>query len=251
MRVLILGGTREASQLAVKAAAIPGIEIIVSLAGRTCQPIKTNLQTRVGGFGGKEGLVNYLQTNAIALIIDATHPFATQISFNARTAAQRCNIPYLMLVRPQWQPVKGDRWIEVEDFQAAADLLPSLAKRVFLSIGKQELSNFIDLKNIWFLMRAIDPPAANKSLPKGHLLLQKGPFSLIDELQLLKEYQIEAIVSKNSGGKATYAKIIAARELGLPVVMVKRPKIPECNFVFDIETALNWIDYKVRSHKIK
>lgn len=250
MRVLILGGTKEASQLAVRAGAIPGIEIIVSLAGRTCQPAKIKITTRIGGFGGREGLVNYLQTNAIALIIDATHPFATQISFNAFTAAEICNIPYLMLVRPEWQKARGDRWIEVEDLKAAADLLPSLAKRVFLSIGKQELFHFIDLKNIWFLMRAIEPPAANKLLPQGHLFLQKAPFSLTDEFKLLKQYQIEAIVSKNSGGKATYAKIIAARELGLPVIMVERPKMPECDRVFDVESALNWINFRARSHRI-
>jgi precorrin-6A/cobalt-precorrin-6A reductase len=241
MRVLILGGTVDASQLAIQASAIPGIEAIVSLAGRTRQPAKINVETRIGGFGGTEGLVAYLQNKAIALLIDATHPYAAQISFNAVEAAKISGIPHLMLVRPEWQPIEGDRWIEVDDLQAATNLLPGLAKRVFLTIGRQELSTFADLEDIWFLMRMIDPPEANTPIPKGQLLLERGPFSLADERELLQQYQIEAIVSKNSGGEATYAKIIAARELNLPVVMVKRPAIPKSDRVSDVENALKWL----------
>lgn len=242
MRVLILGGTGDASQLAVKASAIEGIEVILSLAGRTSQPTKINVETRIGGFGGIKGLVNYLKNNAIALIIDATHPYAAQISFNAATAAQICNIPHLILVRPPWQPTKQDYWIEVENLQAAADLLPDLAKRVFLTIGKQELSTFAHLKDIWFLMRMIDPPTSDRLIPKGEILLAKGIFAVAEEIELLKKYQIQAIVSKNSGGEATYAKIIAARELRLPVVMVKRPIIPESDRFTDIESVLQWLN---------
>jgi precorrin-6A/cobalt-precorrin-6A reductase len=242
MRVLILGGTVDASQLAVKASAIPGIEVIFSLAGRTRQPAKIIVKTRIGGFGGIEGLVTYLKDNAIALLIDATHPYAAQISFNAATAAKLSGIPHLMLVRPAWQPIKGDRWIEVENLKAAAELLPSLAKRVFLTIGKQELSTFAHLQDIWFLMRMIDPPASDRLVPKGEILLARGAFSIADEEELLKKYQIEAIVSKNSGGEATYAKIIAARELGLPVVMVKHPMMPESDRVGDVESALAWLN---------
>jgi precorrin-6A/cobalt-precorrin-6A reductase len=282
MRLLILGGTGDASQLAIKASAIPGIEVILSLAGRTSQPAKINVQTRIGGFGGIEGLVNYLKDNAIALLIDATHPYAAQISSNAATAAQICNIPHLMLVRSPWQPTKQDYWIEVENLQAAADLLPSLAKRVFLTIGKQELSTFAHLKDIWFLMRMIDPPAFDMLIPKGEILLAKGTFSVAEEIELLKKYQIKAIISKNSGGEATYAKIIAARELGLPVVMVKRPVIPESDTegicvlkkrqrlaardrdlakpvravprrsrdrVTDVENALNWLNNKASTRQ--
>jgi precorrin-6A/cobalt-precorrin-6A reductase len=242
MRILILGGTGNASQLAIKASAIEGIEVIFSLAGRTSQPAKINVETRIGGFGGIEGLVNYLKNNAIALIIDATHPYAAHISFNAATAAQICNIPHLMLVRPAWQPSKQDDWIEVENLQAAANLLPTLAKRVFLTIGKQELSTFAHLQDIWFLMRMIDPPTSNKLIPKGKILLAKGTFAVTEEIELLKKYQIQAIVSKNSGGEATYAKIIAARELRLPVVMVKRPIIPESDRVTNVESVLKWLN---------
>jgi precorrin-6A/cobalt-precorrin-6A reductase len=241
MRVLILGGTGEASQLAVKASAIPNIEVIFSLAGRTRQPAKINVPTRIGGFDGIEGLVSYLQDNAIDLLIDATHPYAAQISLNAIAATKLFGIPNLMLVRPAWQPTEGDRWMEVENLQAAANLLPGLAKRVFLTIGKQELATFAHLKDIWFLMRSIDPPASKILIPQGKLLLARGAFSVADERELLQKYQIQTIVSKNSGGEATYAKIIAARELSLPVVMVKRP-VPEGNRVTDVESALKWLD---------
>ncbi|MDJ0714132.1 MAG: cobalt-precorrin-6A reductase [Prochloraceae cyanobacterium] len=241
MRVLILGGTTEASQLAVKASTIEGIEVIVSLAGRTSQPAKIHVPTRIGGFSGTEGLVTYLRNNAIALLIDATHPFAAQISFNGAIAAKICGIPHLMLVRPPWQPIKGDRWIEVNDFKAAVAVLPGLAKRVFLAIGRQELAAFSYLEDIWFLMRTIEPPASDKPIPKGHLLLERGPFDLTEERQLLKKYQIEAIVSKNSGGEATIAKIIAARELGLPAVIIKRPIMPEGDRVTDVDSAFKWI----------
>lgn len=241
MRVLILGGTKDASQLAIAASNIPGIEIISSLAGRTRQPAAIVTQTRIGGFGGTEGLVAYLQDKAIALLIDATHPYAAQISFNGATAAKICGIPHLMLIRPEWKPRKGDRWIEVENIQSAAVIVESLAQRVFLTIGRQELSAFAHLENIWFLMRMIDSPTSNTPIPKGQLLLERGPFSLADERELLKQYQIEAMVSKNSGGEATYAKIIAARQLSLPVVMVKRPIVPESDRVSDIESALKWL----------
>jgi precorrin-6A/cobalt-precorrin-6A reductase len=241
MRVLILGGTGDASQLAMKASTLPEIEVIVSLAGRTRQPAPIATQTRIGGFGGTSGLVAYLQNNSIELLIDATHPFAEKISFNAAGAAKLCGIPHLILVRPPWRSIQGDRWIEVDNIEAAAAILSDLTKRVFLTIGRQELSTFSHLENIWFLMRAIDPPAPNLPIPKGQLLLERGPFSLADERKLLKKYQIEAIVSKNSGGDATYAKIIAARELGLPVVMVKRPSMPEGDRVADVESALKWL----------
>jgi precorrin-6A/cobalt-precorrin-6A reductase len=247
MRVLILGGTGDATRLAIEASTMPGIEIITSLAGRTRQPAEIATKTRIGGFGGIEGLVAYLQNNAIDLLIDATHPFAAQISFNGATAAQICGISHLMLIRPEWKAVEGDRWIEVDDIKSAAIVLESLAKRVFLTIGRQELSAFAHLENIWFLMRSIDPPSSDTPTPKGKLLLEKGPFTLTRERELLKQNRIEAIVSKNSGGEATYAKIIAARELSLPVVMVKRPPVPESDRVTDVESALKWISEVVKS----
>lgn len=242
-RVLILGGTTEATTLATQINQIPGVEAIASLAGRTQQPVtQTNpVSFRIGGFGGVAGLANYLRQEHIDLLIDATHPFAAQISFNAAQAASKSGIPRLMLIRPAWKPVLGDDWIEVNTNQAAAQTLPGLAERIFLTIGRQELPAYAHLKNIWFLMRMIDPPAPDLPIPPGQLILQRGPFSLESERSLLQKHQIGAIVSKNSGGDATYAKIIAARELGLPIVMVQRPPVPEGETVADVESVLSWV----------
>ncbi len=243
-RVLILGGTGDATELAVKTAEISGVAIMTSLAGRTRQPIVPFKETRIGGFGGVSGLVNYLKEQLIDVLIDATHPFAAQISFNAAIAATAVNIPHLMLIRPAWKPVAGDVWIDVDSNATAATVLPGLAQRVFLTIGRQELSTFAHL-NIWFLMRMIDPPLPDILVPPGELLLDRGPFSLENERSLLQQYKIGAIVSKNSGGHATYAKIIAAREQKIPVVMVQRPPIPTGEKVADVESALSWLRDKV------
>lgn len=240
-RVLILGGTGNAVELAQKAANVPGLEVRVSLAGRTRQPKDVTENTRIGGFGGVAGLTAYLRDEAIDLLIDATHPFAVQISLNAVIAADEVGIPLLMLVRPMWETQVGDRWIWVESIAAAAAVLRSQGKRVFLTIGRQELATFAHLKDIWFLMRMIDPPQPNTLVPKGLLLLERGPFSLDDERQLLIQHSIDTIVSKNSGGDATYAKIIAARELSIPVVMVQRPAVPRGDRVTNIEEAFDWL----------
>ena len=239
-RLLILGGTGDAAELAAKAANLPGIEVIVSLAGRTRQP-KDVVNIRIGGFGGVAGLSAYLRDEKIDLLIDATHPFAAQISRNAIASAAEVGIGALMLVRPMWQRVIGDNWIEVENIEAAAQKLSDRSKRVFLTIGRQELAAFAHLQDIWFLMRMIDPPQPNTLVPKGLLLYDRGPFTLADERQLLIQHAIDTVVSKNSGGDATYAKIIAARELNIPVVMVQRPAVPQGDRVANVEAALNWL----------
>jgi precorrin-6A/cobalt-precorrin-6A reductase len=240
-RILILAGTAEGTELAVRAAAISGVEVITSLAGRTRQPVVSSENTRIGGFGGVAGLTDYLREQQIDLLIDATHPFAVQISFNAAAAAAKAKIPHLMLIRPPWKPVMGDNWLEVESHEVAAMVLPELAHRIFLAIGRQELAAFVPLQDLWFLMRTIDPPPPDTPVPPGKLLLERGPFSVQEERSLLQQYRIEAIASKNSGGDATYAKIIAARELSIPVVMVKRPAIPNSEQVENLEDALVWI----------
>jgi precorrin-6A/cobalt-precorrin-6A reductase len=238
--LLILGGTQEAVELAKKAANLPNIKVKVSLAGRTSQAIASQ-NSRIGGFGGVVGLIEYLQAEKIDLLIDATHPFAAKISQNAAIAAEHLGLPFLMLIRPKWESVVGDRWIEVENIQAAAESLPSIASRVFLTIGRQEITAFSQLE-IWFLMRAIEKPSEDIVLPKGLLLLERGPFNKDSEKQLLNQHNIDTVVSKNSGGNATYAKIIAARELGIKVVMVKRPMLPQGEWVEDVENALRWIE---------
>ena len=240
-RVLILGGTGDASALAAKASTLPGVEVRVSLAGRTPQPLPIAGIVRIGGFGGVAGLTQYLRDEAIDLLIDATHPFAAKISFNAAAAAAELGMPRLMLVRPAWDSVPGDQWIDVESIAAAADALEGQAKRVFLTIGRQQLALFARLHEIWFLMRLINQPEPDAVVPEGLLLFSQGPFDLTAERQLLMQHEIDTIVTKNSGGSATYAKIIAARELGIKVVMVRRPTIPQGEQVQDVEGAFAWL----------
>lgn len=248
-RLLILGGTSEAVSLAAQALAlaclhgarITNLSVITSLAGRTQQPLAVPGKLRVGGFGGEAGLISYLREYRIDLLIDATHPFAAQMSWHAAAAAAVCRIPHLMLQRPAWQPVAGDRWIDVPTHAAAAAALPNEAQRVFLTIGRQELAAFAHLTNRWWLMRMIDPPTPTAPVPPGEILLERGPFSLEHERSLLQRYKIDVVVSKNSGGAATYAKLIAARELGIPVVMVQRSPIPVVERVADVEGAIAWL----------
>lgn len=245
MRVLILGGTGDASKLAAKVANMTGIEAIASLAGATREPVTPVGNVRVGGFGGVAGLVNYLREIQIDVLIDATHPFANQISENAAQAAKEVGISRLLLNRPPWEKLPGDNWLEVENNIDAAAALENQSQRVFLTIGRQEISTFAHLQNIWFLMRMIDPPKADSVIPNGVILYDKGPFSLEKERDILIQYSIDTIVSKNSGGNATYSKIIAARELGIKVIMVKRPPVPAGEEVPDVEGAVKWLLGKI------
>ncbi|HEY9803468.1 MAG TPA: cobalt-precorrin-6A reductase [Leptolyngbyaceae cyanobacterium] len=247
IRLLILGGTGDAAELSAKVANIPSIEAIASLAGRTREPILPSGNVRVGGFGGAAGLAEYLRQMQIDVLIDATHPFASQITENAAVAAREVGIPHLMLIRRPWEKQVGDRWIEVDSTSAAADVLENQAKRVFLTVGRQELAAFAHLQDIWFLMRMIDPPGADALVPPGVILCDRGPFTLAQEREILIQHHIDTIVSKNSGGNATYAKIIAARELGVQVVMVKRPPVPPGEQVADVDAAVKWLKETVDS----
>lgn len=241
LRILILGGTGDAAALAKQLSTLPGIAVITSLAGRTQHPSTLAGEVRVGGFGGSDGLLTYLKEQRIDVLIDATHPFAAQMSWNASAAAIALNVPHLMLVRPEWEKVAGDRWLEVESIEAAAKAIPTHLKRLFLTIGRQQVAPFATLTEHWFLMRSIEPPTPHIALPKGELLLDRGPFTLENEIALLKQHAIEAIVSKNSGGDATYAKIVAARELALPIIMVQRPAMPQGERVADVSSAVVWL----------
>ncbi|MBF2000306.1 MAG: cobalt-precorrin-6A reductase [Synechococcales cyanobacterium M58_A2018_015] len=241
-RVLVLGGTTEATALVSQLIQQTDIEVTLSLAGRTQQPLLPPCQVQISGFGGAAGLADYLRQEQFDLLIDATHPFAAQISLHAAVAARWCHLPRLMLVRPAWQPHHpNDHWIEVDSVAAAAAVLPRVAQRVFLTIGRQDLSVFAALPDLWFLMRMIDPPPAKATLPRGEWILERGPFTVMHETALLLQHQIEAIVSKNSGGAATAAKLIAARDLGIPVVMVQRPPLPEGEQVSTVAAAIDWV----------
>lgn len=220
-RILILGGTSDASDLAAKLAC-SGVTVISSLAGRVAQPRLPIGIVRVGGFGGVDGLVQYIAAEKIDAVIDVTHPFARRISCNAELACAAASVPLIAFERPQWERLPGDLWTNVPCVEAAAVLADQEDKRVLLSIGRQELSAFASCQRAWFLVRAIDPP--DVILPCNcELVLQRGPFDLAAEVQMLRARSINLIVSKNSGGSATYPKIEAARDLGIPVLMIERP----------------------------
>ncbi|MGC8550325.1 MAG: cobalt-precorrin-6A reductase [Acidobacteriaceae bacterium] len=221
-RVLILGGTTEASVIAVHLAARSDLTVISSLAGRVSQPRLPVGIVRVGGFGGATGLISYLADEKIAVVIDATHPYAAKISGNAELACNTLGLPLIALERPPWEPDEHDCWYMVPDTKAAASMVNHQLNRVFLSIGRQELGAFSNCEDAWFLVRAIDKPA-DKMPTKSKLILQRGPFHLDAELQLFRNESIGLIVSKNSGGTATFSKIEAARALRIPVVMIDRP----------------------------
>jgi precorrin-6A/cobalt-precorrin-6A reductase len=213
-----------AAHLATKA----DLTVISSLAGRVRRPRLPAGIVRVGGFGGIDGLISYLVDENIEVVIDATHPFASKISGNAELACKTLSVPLIALERPPWEPKEHDCWCAVPDVQAAASMVNHKYNRVFLSIGRQELGVFSNCEDAWFLVRAIDEP--NAKLPaNSKLILKRGPFHLNDELQMLRNEFISLVVSKNSGGTATYSKIEAARALRIPVVMIERPqkhKIP-------------------------
>ncbi len=240
--VLILGGTAEAAALARSLAEEARVAVTTSLAGRTRAPAELPGAVRRGGFGGAQALADYLKVQSFDLLVDATHPFAARISRNAAQACAAAGVPRLVLTRPPWTAREGDRWTPVPDAQAAAAALPGLGRRVFLTIGRQELSAFAALTDVWFLVRLVEPPEDPIPLEDFRLVLGRGPFSLARETALLREHGIEAVVSKNSGGAGTYAKIEAARALGLPVVMVERPALPDGETVESVAATLAWIE---------
>ncbi len=248
-RVLILGGTAEAAALARALAEDARVAATTSLAGRTRAPGELPGAVRRGGFGGAQALADYLRSHGIDLLVDATHPFATRISRNAAQACAAAGVPRLVLTRPPWTAREGDRWTPVLDAEAAAAALsglgPGLGARVCLTIGRQELAAFAGLDAVWFLVRLVEPPEDPIPLEEYHLVLGRGPFSLAQETALLREHGIEAVVSKNSGGPGTYAKIEAARARDLPVVMVERPALPEGETVETVAAALAWIERRL------
>ncbi|GAB2620484.1 precorrin-6A reductase [Paractinoplanes abujensis] len=217
--MLILGGTSEARALA---AALPGLTVISSLAGRTSAPRLPVGEVRIGGFGGVDGLVAYLRTERIDVLVDATHPFAAGISHNAAAAAALTGVPLIVLRRPGWTAQDADVWHRVRDLEEAAALLPRLGRRVFLTTGRQGIAAFADV-DAWFLARSVEPPAPPRPA-RLEVLLDRGPYTLDGERRLLAAHEIDVLVTKDSGGPD--AKLTAARERGIPVVVVNRPATP-------------------------
>jgi precorrin-6A/cobalt-precorrin-6A reductase len=240
MRVVILGGTTEASQLARLLAGDNRFEAILSLAGRTASPKPQPLPTRIGGFGGIAGLKAWLRENGIAAVIDATHPYAAQISAHAVAACNALSIPLGSIVRAPWERESDDKWIEIETTEAAALALGSTPARVFLSIGRQELAAFAAAPQHHYIARTIDPPEV--ALPPDiRFIHDRGPFDAVAEEVFFARERVDIVVSKNSGGIATYPKIAAARRLQLPVVMIGRPQKPHGVVLEGPEAATKWL----------
>ncbi len=241
LHVLILGGTTEARLLAERLAGDRTIAPILSLAGRTKNPTLPAIPFRIGGFGGIGGLISYLRAQSIDLVIDATHPFAEQMSAHAEIACRQTHVPLVLFTRPPWQPSEGDRWSEVVDADAAAHALGAAPRRVFLTVGRLQLPAFEAAPIHHYLIRSIDKPEPLPKLPNYHLLLDRGPFSLDDEMRLMETEGIEILVTKNSGGDATYAKIEAARKLGISVILMRPPARADVPTFHDLEALLAFI----------
>lgn len=239
LRVLVLGGTLDASRLA-QALAKAGVDGIFSYAGRTSAPIAQPLPTRVGGFGGVAGLQAFLQTERITHVVDATHPFAAQMSSNAVQACASAGVPLLALERPAWQAQSGDVWQHVPDIAAAVQALPTEPARVFLAIGRQHLAPFLACTQHWYLLRLVDP-VLDLPAERGQVVLDRGPFTVEGDRTLLQAYGITHIASKNSGGAGAQAKLTAARERSLPVILIDRPFIAARPTVGDVDQVLQWI----------
>lgn len=237
MKALILAGTAEARLLSHQLERIVGVEVVVSLAGRTSRPADHGGTVRVGGFGGADGLAAYLAAERIDALVDATHPFAATISAHAAEAADRCGVPRLQLVRPPWEPFPHDRWVDVGDVAGAASALRELgADRVLLTVGRTDLDAFTGMDDVHFVVRSIERPAA-VPLADFALLQARGPFTVTQERDMLRRQGIDAVVSKNSGGED--AKLVAARELGVPVVMIRRPPPVPGVVAHDVPTAVD------------
>lgn len=246
-QILILGGTSEARQLAGRLAARGDCDVVLSLAGRTKAPVEQPVPVRVGGFGGAQGLADYLNAESVSLLIDATHPYAAQISRNAAHAAELTGVPLIGLRRPAWEPVEGDRWKLVSSVEGAVAALGETPRRVMVTLGRQELLPFQAAPQHSYLIRSVDPVEPPLDVPDATYILGRGPFDEASERTLLKEHRIETIVSKNSGSTATYGKIAAARELGIEVVMIARPELPDVPSVGSVEEAVAMADHVLAS----
>ena len=240
-RLLLLGGTREAVELACALAGEPGVETTYSLAGRTLRPAPVPAAVRTGGFGGPDGLAAYLRDANIDLVVDATHPYAETMSRHAAAACERASVPRLVLHRPPWMPSPRDRWVGVADTESAARALDGLGRKVLLTVGSRGLEPFAAVTGISFIVRAVEPPTLALDPARFEVVLARGPFDVESERRLLESRAIDVVVSKNSGGAAARAKLEAARMLGLPVVMIARPPPPPGERVETVAGAADWI----------
>jgi precorrin-6A/cobalt-precorrin-6A reductase len=245
MRALLLGGTGDANALA-SALARARIDAIYSYAGRTQIPLGHALPTRTGGFGGVSGLADYIRQEGITHVIDATHPFAAEMSRHAVEACVTTNTPLLALERAPWARMPGDNWIEVADIEAAVVALPDAPARVFLAIGRQHITRFATKPQHAYTLRFVDAPEGALPLPNAEVIVSRGPFTLASDRELMVSRSTEYLVARNSGGSGARAKIDAARELGLSVIMIARPTLPGRPRVESVEEVMAWLGHDAR-----
>ena len=246
-RILILGGTTEARALGERLAKRGGLDVTLSLAGRTASPVVHAVPVRVGGFGGAAGLADYLVKQRFDALLDATHPYANTISENAVAAARRTGVPFMTLHRPPWVAVAGDRWIEVSDAGAAVRAIGEQPRGVFVALGRNELAPFAGAPQHRYLIRSVDPVDPPLPLPQVAYVTARGPFSAADDRALMVAHAIDVVVAKNSGGGAAYGKIAAARGLGVEVILLRRPPPPAAPAVETVEDAIAWLDHVLTS----
>jgi precorrin-6A/cobalt-precorrin-6A reductase len=245
MRALILGGTGDANQLADRCIRAR-IDAIYSYAGRTQIPLPHALPTRIGGFGGVAGLADFIRKEGITQVIDATHPFAAEMSRHAVEACAVTGVPLMALQRAPWTRVPGDNWIEVADIDAAVAALPEPGRRVFLAIGRQHIAPFAARPQHIYTARFVDPPGDALPFRDIQVIVSRGPFTLEDDRELMRSRSFDLLVARNSGGTGARAKIDAARELGLPVIMIARPALPERARVESVDEVMAWLGHDAR-----
>jgi precorrin-6A/cobalt-precorrin-6A reductase len=246
-RILILGGTTEARELAQRLASRTELEVEVSLAGRTKSPLPQGARLRSGGFGGVKGLADYLVKSRIDALIDATHPYADVISANAGAAARQTAVPFVTLRRSPWRAVDGDRWQEAADLGAAMRALADRPRRVFVALGRSELAALDGAPQHFYLIRSVDPVEPSLPLPHVAYVTARGPFSEADDRALMRLHAIDTVIAKNSGGTASYGKIAAARSLGIDVIMLRRPPLADAPAVETVDAAIAWLDHALTS----
>ena len=238
--LLVLGGTTEATALCRSLAPL-GVQATVSLAGRVAQPKPLDLPARIGGFGGVDGLMEYLRDHKISHVVDATHPFAAQMSRNAIDACGALALPLVALTRGPWSAQPGDRWTHVPDVPAAVNRLHGAALRIFLAVGRTPMAAFGVHPQHHYVVRLVDHPGQSLPFPNSTVIVERGPFDDVSDRMLLQANGIDLVVSKNSGGTGAVAKITAARQLGLPVLMIDRPQIPKRAEVHDPKSVIAWL----------
>jgi precorrin-6A/cobalt-precorrin-6A reductase len=237
--ILVLGGTTEARNLATSLHRA-GLPVVSSLAGRVSRPHLPPGEVRIGGFGGADGLARWLREHNVSAVVDATHPFAEQITEAAIAACRETGVPLLRLDRPSWSEPPGAAWKWVDSLATAAEIVFWTAERIFLTIGRQGVSAFAEVDRSWFLIRSVEPPEPPLP-PRSMVVLDRGPFTLQGEMFLMRRYLIGLLMTRDSGGTMTEPKLEAARRLGIPVVVVRRPPHPNIETVHTVEVALAWV----------